>query len=184
MLKYPPGEHMSIETGASARQQETPQIPMSRRRLWGQWFAYVTGPEHVTASLRVLAAGFSIGLCAWESAHAGLLENYLLKNELNSVARQGLVRWLVVSCLVVFAGWLAGSLWVAGTRRSSIESALRRGANFLFCALPLALIPVLALPQFEIRHPLLNLTLVTCLAATLLLQSQVVARDWSMTATR
>ena len=144
---------------------------------WRELARCLIDPDQAGAILRTLAAGFSLGLFAWEATHAALLEGYLLTNEIAAAERAALLRTILAGTALTLLVWLVGTL-VLASRGRDVAMTLRRGANLLFLAVCLPFLPILALPQFETQYAVLDLCLVSMLGALALVHGQQLACDW------
>ena len=126
---------------------------------------YLKGVDHWSDVVLAAIGGYAAAMFVWEMAHRASLPAFLLKNTLPLDARRDLALLLIGGILAALVLWLILGWALARFRRQSVDAALHRSARLIFLAVPLPLLPILAIPDLEKDAPFFVFGVVAALAA-------------------
>ncbi len=115
----------------------------------------------------IASAGWAVGFLAWAAAHDGLLGPLILSNELDALARAGLVRRLLAGMLGALVLWGVLKILDHAAGGGSAPRRPRLGDWAVVLAMlvvVLAFGAALALPNLASDHPFLTFALVLAMA--------------------
>lgn len=123
---------------------------------------YVRDLNHLKNIFFALAAGYAVGLFAWELAHRSVLENYILTNQFTSGERPPFVA-LALSAFAVLGLWLLAG-YLRGKQHPDVTVWLDRSSGILLGLALLPFLPILMLQGLSERRPWLTMGLIALMA--------------------
>lgn len=107
-----------------------------------------------------VAASFSLSFCVWATRHHGLLEPFILHNQISPAGRGVLLRYLGIGMSLTLCAWVALSQVLAKAGGVVLERALSRTAAWLSLLCPSGLLPGLLIADLGADYRFLTFFLV------------------------
>ncbi len=178
------------QTNQATRNIESAKLGSAAARILRQ-------PEQWGNAALAATGGYAAALAAWEITHLPVLAGFVFSNDLSLSARRGLALLLLAGIALGLVLWLVlGFALARGGRASQTpgssqtsevsgqpkvgttsEVSLSRAARIVFLAVPLAFLPVLAIPNVEETAPFFALACLGGAIATLALAVRLLSND-------
>jgi len=178
------------QTNQATRNIESAKLGSATARILRQ-------PEQWGNAALAATGGYAAALAAWEITHLPVLAGFVFSNDLSLSARRGLALLLLAGIAFGLVLWLVlGFALARGGRASQTpgssqtsevsgqpkvgttsEVSLSRAARIVFLAVPLAFLPVLAIPNVEETAPFFALACLGGAIATLASAVRLLSND-------
>lgn len=154
-------------------------VVCTHRTMWNQLAEHLQQSRNVYRYLLVQLTGLAVALFLW-LCNSSDLSNFILHNQMESIARIRLLIGSLTLMLTFLFGWISLSILLAlNDTTSRLDHFLRFTSNFIIPAALLPFLPVLGVQRLERDFPVLAIVFIFafCVPVFFLIKSSVVRTE-------